>query len=253
MSMEAALLKGEFQFYLQPNVDQFTKEIQGAEALVRWVHPEKGVLKPGAFMPTLEKSGFITKLDRYVFEQVCIFQSNRRIKRKKTVPISVNLSRVDLNDETLFAFLQETLKKHQVPPTLIHLEIAASAFANNVEHLSAVVTKLRDADFYVGIDNVGKDQVSQEVLKDVPSDALKLDITAINGGEEDTQGKQDASSVLRMGHMNDKNILVGSVETEEQASYLKYIGFRNAQGFLYYKPMPVDDFEKLLAPKKKAK
>ncbi len=248
-SVEDALKNGEFQFYLQPEVDQFTKQIVGAEALARWVRPGKGVLSPKAFIPALEKSGLISKLDRYIFEQVCIYQRDRLQSKKKAVPISVNLSKEDLRNADLFDFLNSLMEKYKIPASLIHLEIPASAFAEDMDGISTLVGKLREEDFYVGVDNLGQNPLSMDILKDLPMDSMKLDINSIKN--PDAQNKQIVSSMLRMGHLNDKNILVGSVETQEQANHLKYIGFRNAQGFLYYKPMPLSEFEELVAGNKK--
>ncbi len=248
-NMEKALTNGEFQFYLQPEVDQFTKEIVGAEALARWIRPGKGVYSPGMFIPTLEKHGLVSRLDRHIFEQVCIFQHNRLKKKLPTVPISVNLSRRDLEDENIMADLNAIMDRYQVPQSLVLLEIAASAFVGDIDWLSSLVTKLREEEFHVGIDNLGKNELSLDILKDIPTDSLKLDIKSIGADEQDPRSRQLVSSVLRMGHTSSKNILVGNVETKEQASHLMYIGFRNAQGYLYHKPMPTADFEALIAPK----
>ncbi len=249
-AFEPALAAGEFQFFLQPEVDQFTQEIVGAEALARWVRPGKGTYTPGAFIPVLERHGLVRKLDRYIFEQVCQFQQNRLKKHLPVVPICVNFSRVDLEDADLLDHLAKVFRQYNVAPSMVPLEIAASAFADDIDWLSTLVTKLQEDSFSVSIDNLGKNELSLDILKDIPSDFLKLDTKSIREGLDDERSRQLVSSVLRMGHMASKNILAGNVETNEQANQLKYIGFRNAQGFHYHKPMPSQDFEKLLASKK---
>ena len=243
----AALGNGEFGIYLQPQYDQQTREITGGEALARWFHPTKGMIPPGVFIDTLEKNGQISELSRQIWEQAASLLSRRKDSGKKLVPISVNVSRRDLYHLNLVDELCELIRKYDIEPELLHLEITETAYTENPAQLITVVNQLRDKGFYVEMDDFGSGYSSLNTLKNVPVDVLKLDLKFLSGPVDDSgNGGIILSSIIRMAHWLSLRVIAEGVETEQQAEYLQTLGCRYAQGYFYARPMPVSEFENLL-------
>ncbi len=245
--MNSALASGQFCFYLQPQYNTVTGALIGAEALVRWLHPEKGLISPVEFIPIFEKSGFITQLDMYVWESVCRTLRQWLDAGSEIVPISVNLSRVDVYNPHLCEILEGLLREYDLDSSMMHLEITETAYMENPTQLINMTQKLRDAGFFVEMDDFGSGYSSLNTLKDVPVDLLKLDLKFIS--DEDTAGRGGVilNSVVRMARWLGLPVIAEGVETSRQADYLKTIGCSRVQGFLYSKPLTVREFEPLLA------
>ena len=244
--MNEALQSGQFQLYLQPQFNHASGRMVGAEALVRWIHPEKGVISPVAFIPVFEKNGFITRLDRYVWESAC-----RLIRRwldagLEPTPISVNISRMDLYDPQLCSFLCELVERYGISTALLRLEITESAYMENPGQLIQVVEELRNHDFFVEIDDFGSGYSSLNSLKDVPVDMLKLDLRFLTTQGEGGRGGLILNAVVRMSRWLGLRVIAEGVETRKQADYLKSIGCELVQGYYYSKPLPVHLFEEMM-------
>ncbi|MDD4691664.1 EAL domain-containing protein [Eubacterium aggregans] len=246
--MVPALAQGQFEVYLQPQINYENGALIGAEALVRWNHPQRGLLPPAVFIPLFERNGFITALDKYVWEQCCRTLRRWLDDTNKYVPIavSVNISRIDIYNPHLCDYLIALVDGYQLPHTMLKLEITESAYMQNPEHLMTVVQTLRDAGFLIEMDDFGSGYSSLNTLKDVPVDLLKLDLKFLSSGQNDVRGGNILSSVIRMAHWLKIPVIAEGVETQDQADYLKSLGCLYMQGYYFDKPMPIDTFESLL-------
>ena len=245
--MAGALRERQFVVFLQPQINYANGKLHGAEALVRWKHPIKGMIPPVKFIPIFEKNGFITHLDMYVWEEAC------RMLRKwiddgyDPVPVSVNVSRIDIFGIRLTEHFEGLVKKYGLEPRMIRIEVTESAYIDSPAHLINSLQKLRDAGFCVEMDDFGSGYSSLNTLKDVPFDLLKLDMKFINSDSEDSKGGSILSSVVQMSRRLNLPVLAEGVETKAQADYLKSIGCTYMQGYYFSKPVPEAEYIKMLS------
>lgn len=244
--MGRALEKGQFVIYLQPQYNYAVHAISGAEALVRWAHPEKGLIPPDKFIPAFERNGFISRLDEYVWELACKQQRAWLDEGRPVVPISVNVSRRDIYNPNLCDTFEKLLEKHQIPRSLLKLEITESAYMENADQLIRTVHALRASGFSVEMDDFGSGYSSLNILKEVPVDALKLDMRFLAESDSDSKGDSILTSVIRMANWMGLPVIAEGVETKARADYLKSVGCPRMQGYFFAKPMPVKEFETLL-------
>lgn len=247
--MMRAALKGEqFVIYYQPQYNHSTGMLVGTEALVRWCHPEKGLIPPNRFIPVIEKNGFITKLDLYVFERVCIFLRKCLDKNLPVVPISTNLTRYDIFAPNFIEMLEETRKKYEVPSKYIRVEITESAALGNSQFINAAVKKLHSYGYIVEMDDFGSGYSSLNILKDIDFDIIKLDMRFLESEQgEKNRGGTILSSIVRMVNWLGLPIIAEGVETITQADFLRSIGCDCVQGFLYSKPLQQEAYEELIS------
>lgn len=242
-----ALCKEEFEVWFQPQVDYKEKKILGAEALVRWRHPDRGLMMPAQFIPLLEKSNYIGLLDLYVMEKSCRFV--RRMMDElpgKPVEISVNLSRMDLSDERFFTELERMVEQNNIPPSALHLEITESAYVNGGGELASVVDRLRAHGFSVEMDDFGAGYSSLNSLKDICVDKLKLDMKFLCQKRLEKRGQIILSAVVNMVHALGICLIAEGVETEEQAQMLLSFGCTQMQGYYFSRPVPGEQYERIL-------
>ncbi len=242
-----ALKNGEFQVYLQPKYDLFNEKIAGAEALVRWIHPKKGIIPPCDFIPIFEKNGFITELDMYVWERTCALLEEWIKRENKYVPVSVNVSRKDIYKENLVEILQNMLKKYGLKPKHLHLEITESAYTENPDQLIKVVTELKQAGFTIEMDDFGSGYSSLNMLAKLPIDVLKLDIKIIQSYGEKNSSRSIINFIMGLARWMNLYVVAEGVETQQQIDLLKSMDCNYVQGYYYAKPMPDKDFEDKLS------
>ncbi len=246
--IQDALNNEEFTFYIQPQCDISSGKIVGGESLVRWIHPTKGLISPGVFIPVLEKNGFIATLDRYMWKKVCEWLRAWIDSGHQPVPISLNVSRIDIFSMDVPQYLAELLKTYDLPAKLLKIEITESAYAESNDKIIRTVKQLRDADLLVMMDDFGCGYSSLNMLKSVSVDVLKLDMRFLEiNEEEEARGIGILESVVNMARQMQMPIIVEGVETQKQESFLLKLGCRYSQGYYYYKPMPIEDFEKLIS------
>lgn len=244
--MEYALGQKQFIVYYQPQYDHSTGMLVGAEALVRWKHPEKGLISPGVFIPIFEKNGFITKLDLYVFEQVCIFLRKCLDNKWAMVPISSNFSRHDIFQKNFTESLERIRKKYDVPAKYLRVEITESVIVGSSQHVNEVVRSLHECGYVVEMDDFGSGYSSLNVLKDIELDIIKLDMLFLSEERQSNRGGTILSSVVRMAKWLGMPVIAEGVEQVSQADFLRSIGCDYIQGYLYSKPLPEEEFEKFL-------
>ncbi len=245
--IQSSLKNQEFTFYVQPQCDIATGKIVGGECLVRWIHPEKGLISPGIFIPVLEKNGFIASLDRYVWEKVCEWLRSLIDRGFQPVPVSINVSRIDIYSMDVPAFLLGLLEKYQLPSELLKVEITESTYVENNDKVIRAVKQLRDAKLWIMMDDFGSGYSSLNMLRSVAVDVLKLDMRFLEIKDtEEEKGIGILESVVNMARQMQLPIIVEGVENQKQESFLLKMGCRYSQGYYYYRPMPIDDFEKLI-------
>lgn len=245
--MTTALAEKHFVVYYQPQYNHSTGTLLGAEALVRWKHPEKGLISPGVFIPIFEKNGFITKLDLYVFEEVCVFLRKCFDKGIHVVPVSSNFSRHDIFQPNFVESLEEIRTKYDIPVEYLRVEITESAVMGNSQLINEVVRKLHDCGYIVEMDDFGSGYSSLNVLKDIELDVIKLDMMFMKEQSDSGRGGTILSSVVRMAKWLDMPVIAEGVESVGQADFLRSIGCDYIQGYLYSRPVPEEEYESILS------
>ncbi len=241
----SALENKELTFYVQPKVNMRTGQIVGGEALVRWKHPEKGMISPGEFIPVLEKNGFIINVDEYIWKQVFDYLSKLDEEGRKKVPISINVSRVHAYDRNLCDTLLNLKNEYHIEAEYVPLELTESAFLADEKGMYERMEVLRSSGFFVSMDDFGTGYSTMNMLKNQPVDEIKIDRALITDLENE---KSRVIIYHTMAMLKDlqTNIIVEGVETKQQKEFLLECGCEHAQGFYFYRPMPVEEFDELL-------
>lgn len=249
-SMETALAEGQFSVYLQPKYWMQDDSLAGAEALARWIHPELGFMNPGEFIPLFEKNGFITKLDRYVWEQTCKKLQQWRNLGYPEIPVSVNVSRADVYQEDLPETLTDMVARYGIEPRQLHLELTESAYTENPNQIIAVVDELRRRGFVIEMDDFGSGYSSLNMLNQVHFDILKLDMKFIQTETAKPGEMSIMRFVVNLAKWLNLSTVAEGVETKAQLERLRDVGCDYAQGYFFSRPLPIPEFEKLLATEK---
>lgn len=244
--MATALENGEFIPYYQPKYNLQSKAIVGAEALVRWLHPKKGIIPPIKFIPLFEKNGFIMELDFYIYEQVCKTLRNWLDEGRAVIPISINVSRIHLQKADFIPLLKKLITKYQIPIDLLELEITESAFIENMDSLTNLLHELKTAGFILSMDDFGVGYSSLSFLKDLPIDIVKLDKEFLQKNIVSDKERIIIQGFVNIAHNLNIHVVSEGVETQEQAQMLEEIGCETVQGYLFAKPMPLAAFEQEL-------
>lgn len=244
--MENALEQREFQVYLQPKYRTETEIIGGAEALVRWVSTDEGMIFPDEFIPLFEKNGFIIRLDFYMFEEVC------KVLRKwidagvEPVKVSVNCSRVHLRNLEFLAKYIELSDKYRIPHGLLEIEITENTVFDDVERLSEIIGKIHDEGFGCSMDDFGSGYSSLNLIQDIPIDTIKLDRAFFLSGTSDfTRRESVVKSIITMSKDLSMETVAEGIEERPQVDMLKRLGCDYIQGYFFGKPMPIEQFEKV--------
>ena len=242
-NMKTALESGEFVMYLQPKYSISDKKTIGAEALVRWIHPEMGLITPMNFIPVLEENGFITKLDEYMWEQACRTIRNWMDRNINPIPISVNVSRVHLKKKQLISNLKRLLEKYHIPKELLELEITETVQNVNIDD---TICSLKEEGFTLLMDDFGSGASSLNTLKNTPFDVIKIDREFLNDFIESERGQKIIAHTVQMTKDIGLDLIAEGVETKEQEMFLQNCGCNIAQGYYYSKPVPIEEFNKLV-------
>lgn len=249
--MVQALQEEQFIVYLQPKYSLETNAPAGAEALVRWMHPKKGMISPGLFIPVFEKNGFIERLDHYVWEVICKYLRKWLDEGIKPHPISVNISRVDLYNPQIVEFIIGLVDKYSIPHELFQLELTETAYMDNPHIMKQVVSGLKENGFTVMMDDFGSGYSSLSVLKEIEVDVLKIDMRFFDStGTNDGRSENIIASVVRMAKWLGMPAVAEGVEKAEQVNFLGSVGCEYVQGFYFARPMPIDEYEKLVRENK---
>lgn len=243
--MEKALLNHEFEMFLQPQINIKTGKICGAEALVRWRHPVKGILVPAHFLSLFEDNGFITKLDIFMWEEACRYIVDLQA-RGIMLPISVNVSRRHIGETDIVDMLTDLVKKYGFETRYLEVEITENLFMEDVTELFSDMGELKKRGFKILMDDFGSGYSSLNMLRTAPIDTMKIDRFFLDEIMSTERGKIIVESSVRMAKMIGLEVIAEGVETKEQLDFLDSIDCDIAQGYYYSRPIPIPQFESFL-------
>ncbi len=242
-NMQTAITERQFLMYLQPKYSIAKNEIIGAEALVRWRHPERGMIYPNQFIPIIEENGFIKKVDYYIWEEACRFIRRCTDIGIRFCPISINVSRIHLRDNECIEVLTDMVERNGIPKTLLELEITETA---DDQQVSIKALQLKEEGFVLLMDDFGSGYSSLNILLETPFDVIKLDKKFMENMMVSNKGKLILEQMVLMANKLELGLLAEGVETKDQIELLRSIGCDQVQGYYYAKPMPEEEFFTLL-------
>ena len=237
----------EFCFYLQPKCNAETGAIVGAEALVRWNHPEYGLVSPGEFIPLLERESMVTRFDLFIWRSVCEMLSRWDGEGRNLVPVSVNVSMTDIESIDVARVLGDLLDRFSIDARLLQVEITESAIAHNMDVVEETIRDLHARGIAVLMDDFGSAYSSLNMLKDINVDAIKLDMKFVDlNADNAAKGLKIIESVIDMAYQLRLSIIAEGAQTAEQVSKLRELGCMYIQGYYFYRPLTVEKMEDLL-------
>lgn len=246
-SMHSAMENNEFCAYVQPKYDISSNSLIGGELLVRWLSPSKGFLEPAAFIPSFERNGFIYNIDCFMLEEACKSLRKYLDNDIYILPFSVNISRITLSHPSFLSRVQDIVEKYYIPHHYLEFEITENIFSENYAQMIDVLRTLKEMDFLISMDDFGTGYNSLTLLRDLPIDVIKLDHDFLTrSADDDKNAICILKSIIDMAHALDIKIVSEGVETAEQLEVLKSINCEIGQGFLFAKPMPIGDYDKLI-------
>ena len=251
--MEDAIKNRDFTVYYQPkfNIQTEKPHLRSAEALIRWNHPQLGMISPGSFIPLFESNGLIQKLDRYVWEEAAKQIRNWKDQYGIAIPVSVNVSRIDIYDPELENRLATLIDENGLTPEELMLEITESAYADNANGLIEAVNHLRDRGFKIEMDDFGSGYSSLNMLTTIPIDVLKLDMKFVRNMHKDEKSLKLVELIIDVAGFFGVPLVAEGVEDEAQFKTLKEMGCDVIQGYYFSKPVPAEEFEKFVEEEKR--
>ena len=245
-SMETALKEGQFLVYLQPKYRIWDETLAGAEALVRWKHPEWGFQSPAEFIPLFEKNGFITKLDQFVWDKTCFYLRKWDEEGYPPIPVSVNVSRADIYHADIADIMMRTVTKYGLTPSRLHLEITQSAYTEDPGQIIETVRHLRELGFVIEMDDFGSGYSSLNMLNQMPIDILKLDMQFVQSETAKPMDQGILQLIMELARRMHLSVVAEGVETKTQLDRLSETGCEYVQGYYFARPMPEGEFETLM-------
>lgn len=240
-----AIENEEFIVYFQPKVELKENKIKNVEALVRWKNSFGKLIPPGLFIPILEKDLLISVLDQYVFEKTCQWLEKQLNEHKRVLPVSVNVSKMQFYSLDFIEVYSKIKKKYAVPENIVIIEFTESAIFNDIKRVKEIIDGLHTNGFLCSIDDFGNGYSSLNALKDMKVDSLKIDSLFFNESENNKREKIIIKGIITLAKdLNMKTVAEG-IEKQEQVDFLREVGCDLIQGYIFYKPMPIEDFEKL--------
>ena len=244
--LDSALKKGECVPYYQPIVDANTYEIVSAEALIRWNHSERGLISPGEFIPVFEKEGLTSKIASFMVNNILEFNNKRMENGLRSIPCSVNLSRVDFYDTKLMELLKEKLKNQENVAQMLKLEITESAYATLEDVAFSFLEEMQKLNLSVLLDDFGSGMSSLSTLEFYDFDVIKLDMGFIRRIGKNPKTEAIIRHTIALSHAMGAKVVAEGVEDKEQLEFLQFAHCDMIQGYYFYKPMPAEDFMKLI-------
>lgn len=244
--IKAALKEKRFRVYFQPKVDVNNGAIIGAEALVRMLDENGKLVPPGLFIPLSEKNGLIVDIDNEVYDQTFAYMAKWQREGKRLPLVSVNVSRIQLIDDALPEKIKELCDKHRISTRNVELEITESVFFQDTERLIYMIRRLKDYGFVISMDDFGSGYSTLNFMKELPVDVIKIDGGFFMRNQMDKKSKAIISAIMQLTQNLEFETVSEGVETEEQVQFIKEQGGRCVQGYYFYKPMPEEEFERLL-------
>lgn len=247
-SFDKAIKEKQFKIFYQPkyNIQGERNKLVSAEALIRWIHPKYGMVSPGVFIPLFEHNGYIRKLDNYVFNEVARQQAEWNEQYGFYLPVSVNVSRVDIHNPNLVKEILEAVDKHNVPRDKYYIEITESAYAQDEHEVVSVATELKENGLLIEVDDFGSGYSSLNTISDLPFDVLKIDMLFMRRVDNNPKTKEIIKMILAMCKQFNATSVAEGVETDEHYKFLKESGCDVIQGYYFSKPLPNNEFIALI-------
>lgn len=240
--LDKAIAEKKIVPYFQPKYDALTSTVNGAEALARWLDDDGKVIPPDSFIPLLEKSSLVTKLDWYMLAEVCEFLKQQQEAGITRVPIAVNFSRVHTHEPDFTEHLCRVVDEYGVPHRLIEVEVTESALAKGKQDIIDFIAAVRNEGFSVAIDDFGSGLSSLNFVKDVPANVLKIDKSLLSGNCENEKERVVLESIFNFAQRLKLVTVAEGVETKEQLGFLRTCGCETIQGYYFSRPLCADDF-----------
>ncbi len=241
-----AIANDEFLIHYQPKVDCSTGDVVGFEALIRWMHPDKGLISPGVFIPILEETSLINDVTSWVIEHVCLQLSDWKAAGLPLLPVAINLSVKDFMLDDCYDRIRNALLKYQIPGKAIELEITETMLATNTDQCINLMHKLKAMDVSFSVDDFGTGYSSMSYLKKFPLDTLKIDRAFVSECNIDHEGGAICQAIVALGKSLGLKIIAEGVETEDQLAFIQNTECDVYQGFLFSRPRPADQIEVML-------
>lgn len=240
-ALRQALLNNEFVLFYQPLLHAETRRLVGVEALVRWQHPERGLLPPAEFLLLAEENGLIVPLGSWVLQQACQDVASWCLRTGRNIRVSVNISSKQLTDEHFVSDVKSALRQNGLEANMLEIEITEGVMIQHFEHDVQVMKSLRNLGVSFAVDDFGVGYSSLNYLKSLPVNRLKIDRSFISGVPEDQNDVAIVSSIMAMGHQLGLSVVAEGVETDDQYGFLKHVRSDEVQGFLFARPMPASE------------
>ena len=244
--MRLGLTNGEFEVYYQPIIEVKTKEVTAAEALIRWKHPQYGLIPPDVFISLMEKTGFIVKLGQFVLEEVLKQQKRWELFKFKQIEVSINVSMVEINTGEFVQHVEKKLAEHQVNPKLLKFEITEGLAMSNEAKTVKYFVALKKLGVGISLDDFGTGYTSFEYLKKFPADNLKIDKSLVDYIVTNEEDQRIVKAMIELAHTLGMEIVVEGIENKKMVELIASYGCDYMQGYYFSKPIPVFEFQKLL-------
>lgn len=244
--LKGAIDRRELMVYIQPKVLSDGVTASGGEALIRWLQPGMGMAYPSDFIPVFEKSGAIVELDYFVYREVFSYLRDRLDAGLPVVPVSMNVSRVHLENERIVDYIDELQREFQVDPRFLEFELTESIYIENLDKAIRLCSSLKDRGIKVSMDDFGSGYSSLNMLNRMPVDVMKIDRIFLKNGILEESDRIILDCVVQMARKLKVCVVCEGVETEAQYRFLKEIGCDSMQGYYFGKPMPVEEFDRFL-------
>jgi diguanylate cyclase (GGDEF)-like protein len=244
--LRKAIEQDQLELYFQPKINPMTGDIVGAEVLLRWKHPQRGMVSPMTFIPIAEESGFIVELGTWVLQQACQINHDWQAKGMPIVPLAINLSAANFNHPNLLPDIRRTLSELSLSPSFLVIELTEGILMTDAKETIATLTALKEMGIYLSVDDFGTGYSSLSYLKRFPLDELKIDKGFVQDIINDPNDAAITAAIIGLAQNLKLNVVAEGVETTEQADFLLRRGCNTMQGYLFARPMPQLDFEVLL-------
>ena len=244
--MDTALHNGQFCPYFQPVYSLKTGKMVSAEVLARWIHPKRGMISPGRFIPAFENNGFIVHLDHFIWEKACQFMQEQKEKYGRKLIMSVNVSRIDFYNPNLVENILGLIDKYNLDPEMLKLEITETAYSDNPHQLLEVMQQFQSGGMKIMMDDFGSGYSSLNMLKNVPADILKIDMNFVRDLENSKRAAAIMKNIVQMARDIDMEIVVEGVETKAQIDFLAELGCDQIQGYYFSRPIDEKAFAELI-------
>ncbi|HKN18697.1 MAG TPA: EAL domain-containing protein, partial [Dissulfurispiraceae bacterium] len=245
--LHRAIERSELVLHYQPKVACSTGHITGVEALVRWQHPDRGLIPPGQFIPLAEAGGLIIPIGEFVLHIACLQNKMWQEAGIKPISVAVNLSSRQFDQKDLIKMVRDALNETRLSPQYLELEVTESTVMRNPEEAIQTLKELKEMGIRIAVDDFGTGYSSLSYLKQLPLDCLKIDRSFIKNVSSNVNDATIVRTIIAMAHSMNMEVIAEGVETERQSVFLQEHGCDAMQGFLFYRPLPAEDISKLIA------